>query len=171
MHDSRLANLLGAAAVNVADRLTAAAASAAGASTSGTAALITLAGQPGIGVTELGARIGLSQPACARMLDQLTARGLVRRRQGSGRSVPVHLTRSGAAAARRALRERERELVALLDRLTPAQQDELAGILEPLLEGLFHQAGSQHVVCRLCDHAACIANDCACPVGQAARAE
>jgi DNA-binding IclR family transcriptional regulator len=51
-----------------------------------------LADAPDLGVTGLGRRVGLSQPAAARMLDTLAAAGLARRTPGPGRTVPVRLT-------------------------------------------------------------------------------
>ncbi|WP_460352193.1 MarR family transcriptional regulator [Actinoallomurus acanthiterrae] len=55
-------------------------------------ALVVLSGSPGLGVTELGRRVGLSQPAAARMVDSLEGHGLALRRATSGRSVAVDLT-------------------------------------------------------------------------------
>jgi MarR family transcriptional repressor of emrRAB len=167
----RIGNLLGAAALTVSDRLTRAAAVATGVSVSGTAALVTLLTSPGIGVTRLGARIGLSQPACARMLDQLSDRGLVTRRRGGGRVVVVELTEAGREAALSALSARQRELNALVSRrLTDEQREALVAGLEPLLEGLFDEVGSEYVLCRLCDRKACVRGGRRCPVGSAARA-
>ncbi|HEY7483916.1 MAG TPA: MarR family winged helix-turn-helix transcriptional regulator [Streptosporangiaceae bacterium] len=170
MHELRTANLLGAAALTIADRLRDSAAAAAGTSASGTAALITLVGYPGLGVTELGARVGLSQPAAARMIDGLVALGLVERRAGStGRSVAIHPTRRGRAAAERALRAREGELTSAIERLPADERAALTRALERVLYGLFDRPGSEHVVCRLCDRGACLSAGQACPVGQAAR--
>ena len=170
MHESRTANLLGAAALAIGDRLLRQAAAAADTSTSGAAALITLANSPGLGVTELGARIGLSQPAAARMIDGLSAAGLVERRPGSnGRSVAIWPTRRGRTAAHRALRAREEQLAQAVDRLAPDEQAALMRALENMLYGLFDRPGSQHVLCRMCDRGACQGGGLPCPVGQASR--
>lgn len=171
MHDiARTANLLGAATLTLGDLLTATVSSAAGASTSGSAALTTLANEAGLGVTELGERIGLSQPAAARMVDNLAARGLVERRQGgSGRSVAVHLTESGRAAAQRVLMARAEELSGFVEALEPAERASLARSLEKLLDRLYDEVGSKHVLCRLCDRGACTADRSTCPVGRAAQ--
>jgi DNA-binding MarR family transcriptional regulator len=167
MHETRLANLLGAAVLNLSDRMTGAAAAAAGVSLSGAAALVVLAGFPGLGGTELGRRIGLSQPACARMLDQLEARGLVRRQAKSGRAVGVGLTRAGRSAANRALEARQDVLVGALGAVS--DQDVLEPVLEQLLRGLHAEVRSGDLMCRLCDRPGCIAQDRICPVGQAQR--
>src|SRR5918992_1458536 len=74
MHDTRrTANLLGATALAVTDLVLAGATAAAGTSGSGAAALVLLRATPGLSVTELGRRVGLTQPAAARSL--LEARG------------------------------------------------------------------------------------------------
>lgn len=76
MHEAaRTANLLGATALAVTDLALAGVARAAGTSTSGAAALVVLVASPGLSVTELGRRVGLSQPAAARMVDSLQAGG------------------------------------------------------------------------------------------------
>lgn len=166
----RTANLLGAAALTSADRLRAAAAEATGTSTSGAAALVTLTTDPGIGVTELGARIGLSQPAAARMVDALVARGLVARRAGPGRSVGVELTPNGRTAAHRALQARLDQLSRLVGGLDTDERAALTRGLERLLDRLFDDVGSEYMLCRLCDRGVCTTGGAACPVGQAARA-
>lgn len=169
MHESRLANLLGAAALNLSEKMTGAAATAAGVSTSGAAALVTLAEFPGLGVTELGNRIGLSQPACARMLDQLAGQGLVERQTRSGRSVSVVLTEPGEQAAHRALRARDDELASVLRHVPDEQRAGLGPALESLLRGLHEEFRSAERICRLCDHASCTAHHQRCPVGQSQR--
>ena len=163
----RLANLLGAAVLNLADRMTGAAAAAAGVGVSGTAALVVLAEFPGLGGTELGRRIGLSQPACARMLDQLEARGLVRRQAKSGRAVAVVPTPAGREAAARALEARQDVLVTAL-RAVPDHAT-LEPLLESLLRGLHAEVRSGDLMCRLCDRPGCVAQRRICPVGQAGR--
>lgn len=168
--ESRLANLLGATALGLADRLTQAAAEAAGASGSGAAALVTLRTADGIGGTELARRIGLSQSACTRMLDQLAAQGYVRRAPMRGRVVAVHLTPEGVTAADAAQRARSATVGEVLDALAPDRRDALRQALEPLLAALYGRVGSDDVLCRLCDRAACVADDQVCPVGAAARA-
>ncbi|MFG2191527.1 MarR family winged helix-turn-helix transcriptional regulator [Streptomyces sp. NPDC048639] len=167
---ARTGNLLGAAALTVSDRMTRAAADATGVSVSGTAALVTLLTSPGIGVTRLGTRIGLSQPACARMLDQLQARELVTRRREGGRLAAVELTGPGRDAARAALSARQRELNALVDRLGEERRAGLTAGLEALLDLLHDEVGSEYVLCRLCDRPACVRGGEPCPVGAAARA-
>ncbi|GAB3439992.1 MarR family transcriptional regulator [Actinophytocola sediminis] len=169
MHDERrTANLLGATALAVTDLALAGATQASGTSASGAAGLVVLVTTPGLSVTELGRRIGLSQPAAARMVDSLTAKGLVRRRPGAGREVRVSPTPAGRRVASRLLAAREQPLRDLVSVLDPDEQDVLAGLLAKLLARLHTEVGSAELLCRLCDRAGCTTN-ATCPVGQAER--
>lgn len=171
MHDERrIANLLGATALAVSDRALADVTRAAGVSASGAAALVVLAASPGLGVTELGRRVGLSQPAAARMLDSLEAAGLAARRPCQGRSVSVTLTAAGRRTARRVLGARGTPLADALEALDDGEQEALAELLGKILTRLYGQVGSSELLCRLCDRASCI-RDAVCPVGQAERDE
>lgn len=169
MHDTtRTANLLGAAALGVTDLLLEGATAPAGVGSSGCAALVMLAHAPGLSVTELGRRIGLSQPATARMVDSLEQRGLVERRPSLGRAVAVHLTRSGRRASTGVLAGRQGRLTELADVLSEDEQQALDTVLAKLLATLEQRMGHPDVVCRLCDRPACIAHDATCPVSEAA---
>jgi MarR family transcriptional repressor of emrRAB len=169
MHESaRTANLLGAAALAVADLALADATAAAGTSTSGAAALVVLAAAPGLGVTELGRRVGLSQSAAARMVDSLEAAELVRRQPVSGRSVRVELTPAGRTAADDLLAGRGAVLRDAVDALDPDEQRALGGLLAKVLVRLYGRIGSADLMCRLCDRPACVTG-ARCPVGQAER--
>lgn len=178
MHD-RAANLLGATALNVADLALGEIRQVTSTGDSASAALVTLADSPDLAVTQLGQRIGLSQPAAARMVDALVRRGLVERRPGAGRAVAVRLTRSGRQAVARLLEARGGVLGALVEELDPEEQVVLAGMLEKILHavhGRVEQAGqTPHdllgvVLCRLCDRAACREDGAPCPVTQAQQA-
>lgn len=170
MHDDvRLANLLGALAVTVNDLVLADATTAAGTSASGAAALVVLSTAPGLSVTELGRRVGLSQPAAARMVDTLERRGLVERHDTLTRSVAVQLTPAGTAAATHILGERGGRLTALAEALTDRDRAALADLLDNLLTAVYQQVPDADRLCRLCDRAACVAGGGVCPVGAACR--
>ncbi|MDQ0382279.1 MarR family winged helix-turn-helix transcriptional regulator [Amycolatopsis thermophila] len=170
MHDERLANLLGALALTVNDLALADATAAAGTSASGSAALVVLSTAPGLSVTELGRRVGLSQPAAARMVDGLEGRGLVERRPTLTRSVAVHLTAAGAGAASRILGERGGRLGTLTAALDPRERKLFADLAGKLLAAAYEQLPEADRLCRLCDRAACVAQGQVCPVGAACRA-
>lgn len=170
MHDSaRTANLLGATALAVTDLAIAETTGAAGLSTSGAAALVTLFTTPGLSVTELGHRVGLSQPAAARMVDSLEQRELViRRRPMVGRVVNVEPTAKGRRTARGLLAARRTPLAEVVAALDAAEQEQLAELLGKLLTRLYDEVGDNELMCRLCDRKACT-TDATCPVGEADR--
>jgi MarR family transcriptional repressor of emrRAB len=170
MHEPhRTANLLGAAALGVVDLVLEGAVAPAGVSASGSAALVMLADAPGLSVTELGRRIGLSQPAATRMVESLERRRLVERRASRGRVVAVHPTRSGRRVAASLLSEREGVLTELLGCLSDREQRSLQTALSKLLAALEARVGDVDLVCRLCDRPTCIAEGATCPVSHAAR--
>lgn len=170
MHDDRLTNLLGAAALALTDRMVASATTAEGVSQSGAAALAVLSQAPGLSVTELGRQVGLSQPAAARMVDALEVSGLVERRRDSGRAVSVRPTRAGRRAAGRVLAARSQALSEVAAGLDEDDRRALTDVLEKLLARLYLHVGSADLLCRLCDRAVCTA-DATCPVGAAERAD
>ncbi|QKG21421.1 MarR family winged helix-turn-helix transcriptional regulator [Actinomadura verrucosospora] len=167
MHN-RLANLLGAASLAVTDLAVGGATRAAGVSASGAGALVVLAHAPGLGVTELGRRVGLTQSAAARMLDGLEAAGLARRAPGPGRGVQVRLTPAGEEAVDAVLTARGAPLATALAALDADERDRLAALLGKLLTGLYAEIGDAEVMCRLCDRECCT-DGAVCPVGQAER--
>jgi DNA-binding MarR family transcriptional regulator len=169
MHTSdRTANLLGATALAVTDLTVGGATRAVNVSPSGAAALISLAAYPGLSVTELGRRVGLSQPAAARMVDSLEADGLVERRPSPlmRRVTAVHPTRAGRQAVRRLLAARGGPLSDVVAALDENEQQLLAGLLTKVLTRLYDQVGDAQYMCRLCDRNSCTTGD-TCPVGQA----
>lgn len=168
MHDiERTANLLGATALALTDLTLGGATRAVNVSTSGAAALVSLSAYPGLSVTELGRRVGLSQSAAARMVDSLEADGLVERRPSplARRVTAVHPTRTGRNAARRLLAARGSPLSEVVGGLDENEQQQLAGLLTKLLTRLYDQVGNAQYMCRLCDRNCCTTGE-ACPVGQ-----
>jgi MarR family transcriptional regulator, negative regulator of the multidrug operon emrRAB len=165
MHESeRLANMFGAAALAATEAMTAAAASVTDAGLSAAAALVTLASDPGIGVTELSRRLGLSQPGATRLIDSLVGRGLVLSSQEpGGRTVALRLTGAGAEKARLFLAERDRALAALIAPLDERARRDLDAALSLMLERLTDAGASANRTCRLCDEQACTAT-APCPV-------
>lgn len=169
MHEKRACNLLGAAALTISDLMLAGAVTAAGVSASAAAAVVVLSTEPGLSVTALGRRIGLSQPAATRMVDTLAAHGLIERDATSARSVSVRLTAEGARMAGRILRSREEQLARIVGGLSGSEQQTLVGLLGKLLAGAYAERPDAARLCRLCDRACCVAGGQVCPVGQAER--
>ncbi|WP_028937171.1 MarR family transcriptional regulator [Pseudonocardia spinosispora] len=170
MHDAtRTTNLLGAAALGVTELMMARVRATSGVSASGAAALVVLADAPGLSVTELGRRIGLSQSAAARMVDSLRDAQLVDRQPGGGREVALHLRADGRRVVDRILTARAGALTELVEELADDERAALDVALEALLTRLYRKVGSTDLLCRLCDRETCISG-AECPVGAAGRA-
>ncbi|TRO58156.1 MarR family transcriptional regulator [Streptomyces sp. IB201691-2A2] len=172
MHDEqRLANLLGATALALVDLTLGEATKAAGVSSSSAAALVSLAARPGVSVTELGRRVGLTQPAAARMVDSLEADGLVKRRPSSvsSRLMAVQPTPVGVRQAERILHARGGPLTDLLADLDDDRRH-LDRLLTNLLTRLYGQIGRAQYICRLCGRKSCTTG-AECPVGEAERCD
>ena len=164
--DRRSVNVIGALTVALHDLLADSVQTAAGRSGAAAAVLVTTLGQPGIAVVDLAAATGISSSGVVRLLDDLTAQGLVTRNPGrDGRSVAVHLTRAGARTARRVLDERERALAGVLGVLDKEQLAALGAIGEHLVAAMTVDDATGWRICRWCDVAACPQERC--PVEQA----
>jgi DNA-binding MarR family transcriptional regulator len=128
-----------------------------------------LAQEPGLGIEQLREPLGRTQSATVRVVDQLVAAGQAERRPGRDqRSVAVHLTEEGMAAAGRVLDARAAVLRAALDGLDVGQRAALTGLLEKVLTRVGEGPLPDGQVCRLCDVGACPPRRC--PVNRAARA-
>jgi DNA-binding MarR family transcriptional regulator len=163
---TRDANLVGALALALADRVTEAAARAGGHGASGPAALAALHGTAG-GVSIDGLRriVGLTHSGAVRLVDRLAGAGLVERRVGADqRSVALWLTPAGRRAARRVLAQREAAVETALAGLPAADRAALVRVAERLLPEL----GDERRVCRLCDGDACGRPAGTCPMQRAA---
>lgn len=165
------ANLLGALALVVTDRLEASLDDAVGRSPSAATMLSALdqfLDAPRI--ERLAQVLGLSQSGAVRLVDRLARDGYVRRTPGAdGRSVAVQLTASGRRAARKV---RERRLV-LLDEVMSCLSDDdraaLASLAGQLLVSMMREPGATRWTCRLCDLEACGRPVGLCPLEQEAR--
>lgn len=165
------ANLLGALALAVSDRLDASADATVGRTQSAAAMLSALdqfLDEPGI--ERLAQVLGLSQSGAVRLVDRLGRDGYVRRTPGAdGRSVAVHLTATGRRVARRVREQRLALLDALMSCLTADEREVFAGLAGRLLVGMMREAGARRWTCRLCDLDACRRPEGLCPLEQEAR--
>jgi MarR family transcriptional regulator, negative regulator of the multidrug operon emrRAB len=168
MHENeRLANLFGAAALAATGVMSAAAAAVTDGGLSAAGALVILASEPGIGVTELSRRLGLSQPGATRLVESLAGRGLVLSSPEPGaRTVALRLTGAGEEKARLFLAERDRAIAGLLAPLDERARQDLDAALSLVLERLTDAGAPAHLTCRLCDEQACTAT-APCPVDRA----
>lgn len=93
---------------------------------------------PGLRLGDLHRTVRLSQPALSRMAARLEQRGLLRRAGDptDRRGVVITITPAGRRSLRRAGAVHARTLrAALLDRLTQAEHDQLADLLDRVAEG------------------------------------
>lgn len=166
---ARLENLLGAQALALTDRLlTAGRGPVAGGSDSECAALVTLLAHPGRPVSWLGAVLGLTSSGVTRLVDRLTAAGLVTRTTGSdARSRTVQLTGAGRRRARAILRARRTAMAEVLAPLSARDRRELERLLDLVVGGLEEDPLPAMHVCRLCDRSACSAAGTGCPLQHA----
>lgn len=181
MADERLANVLGALVVAIADELEAATTRVAGHTGTGPAALVVLSDLLAErSVDDLRRALGLTHSGGVRVVDRLVAGGLAECRRGrDGRSVALALTSRGrdlagdVQHARLAalhevltvLDDRERaDLTALLEKLVGAV---VARRLEALRAGVDPAGGW---LCRLSDAVACERPQGHCAAANAARA-
>ena len=161
MSDERTANLLGALALALTDRLVGETEMRASHGAAAPAALVGIGVAPGCSIDILARIIGLTHSATVRLVDRLAADGLVERRSGAdGRAVALYLTRRGHARRRAILKGREKVLAEALSPLSADEKAILTAQMETLL-GTFTR-GRQHAdhICRLCDEDVCPQERC-----------
>jgi MarR family transcriptional regulator, negative regulator of the multidrug operon emrRAB len=166
---SRSANLLGALALAVSDRIREATErEAGGLARSEPAALVSLAHYSGQPVGALGQTLGLTHSGAVRLSDRLEAAGLVRRtRAGPGRTLALHLTEAGQLAAAQVLLRRQAAVEQLVQQLGPGEAVALERLAGLLLAALTTDQASARRLCRLCDEPLCV-RDAGCPVDHVA---
>ncbi len=166
---SRAANLLGALALAVADRLSEATERGDdGLVAPEPAALVTLAHYPGQPIVALGRTLGLTHSGAVRLADRMEAAGLVRRApSGQGRALALRLTEQGQRAAMDLLARRQAAVEELAGLLDPGDVAELGRLAERMLAGITTDRRSARRICRLCDEPLC-ARAVGCPVDHAA---
>lgn len=168
MNIDRTANLLGALALALTDRITEEAEIRAKHGAAAPAALVSIGIDPGLSVGVLAHTIGLTHSATVRLIDRLAGDGLVERRAGSdGRCVGIHLTRRGAARRRIILKGRNQILSETLAALPRNDQVALTPLIEALLHAITVDRQQADHICRLCDEDVC--PETTCPVECAVR--
>lgn len=172
--DARLANLLGAAATGITDRMQDAARAAAGLDGSDPTALVALLDFSPHGTIEALSQIcGLTHSGAVRLVNRLVAAGYVSRDPGSNaRSVAITLTNAGRTVALELRAARHQAIAETMVGLTGPQRAELAGACEVLIGALrAHRLAERAAgdspaggaLCRLCDFGACQRPQGNCP--------
>ncbi|MBG0561519.1 MarR family winged helix-turn-helix transcriptional regulator [Actinoplanes aureus] len=167
------ANLLGALALVLTDRMAEAAAAEAGEAGAAAAALSSLyhfLDRPTLDT--LRRVLGLTHSGAVRLVNRLEAQGLVTRGPGEdGRSRAVTLTPAGRQAAARVDAARSAVLERALDRLPPDQRAVLHGLLGQVMTAVVRDKDGGAWICRLCDLGACGRDQGRCPTANAAAAK
>jgi DNA-binding MarR family transcriptional regulator len=161
----RAANLLGAHALVVADRMR----EAAGMELSSAAVLTGLQTfADGASIDALRRVVGLSHSGGARIVRRLEDAGLVAREPDPAdrRAVRLHLTGEGQRKARRLRAARQAALAPLLAGLGERESAALERLLERLLASVTGDGDAANRICRLCDPEIC-GHPARCPVTQA----
>jgi MarR family transcriptional regulator, negative regulator of the multidrug operon emrRAB len=167
MSKMRTANLVGALAGAIGDRLQQRQKAHPNETDSSLVALNLLSGFEGCSNVELSQAMKLSHPATVRLLDKLEAAGWVERGPGEDRrSVSLSLTTAGRKRVRQIARERGIALAKIVDRLSEQQRRNLDDIAQTLLRSMTTSELEAAYICRLCDDGACPPETC--PVHQAA---
>ena len=168
---ARAANIVGALALVLTDRMTEAAQAAAGSSVSGAVALSALEQiLRELRIDVLRQVLGLTHSGAVRLVDRLEQAGLAERGPGQdGRSTTVLLTAPGRRAAAAVTEARAAALGDALAALDAAEQRQLGRPPEQfrdrrVLVGLKRGAGATRWTCRLCDTTACGRAAGRCPV-------
>lgn len=157
----RTANLLAAFAGEVTERATAALKDHPNQTDSAFAALNIMSFWDGITNAQLARALALSHTATVRLVDKLEAQGYVEAREGEDkRATHLHLTAAGRKAVQPALVARCAAVKELLGALSAAEEKQLARLLEKLMRPLGTNAYGVSHFCRLCDFAACPAEQC-----------
>jgi DNA-binding MarR family transcriptional regulator len=129
-------------------------------------------------VTQLSSVLGLTHSGTVRLVDRLTAEGLVERGGAQdGRAVSVVLTPRGRRTAARILQAREKSLESALAAFSSDEVDNLATALDTMLTTVTLARAEERSartndrpqpwLCRLCDFAACGRSEGDCPVNNA----
>lgn len=154
--DARLANLLGALALEAGGDLERATRPVVGQAGAAAAALVTIAAHPGRTIEALRAPLGLSQPGAVRLVERLAGAGWVERSgPGGRRGLALELTAEGEAVLDEMLGARRAALAELLEPLDAGERERLSKLLEKLLAARSGGRRDLERLCRLCEWRIC----------------
>lgn len=158
-----VANLIGAVAVSVNDRIHNGMQGVAGRGAHAPAAIITLLWYPDRPVGFLAERMHISHSGAVQLAQRLETDGLVERIPADDRrSTLLALTDEGQATALNLLAARREVITHAVSRLSDEQINNLANGLADVLFALTSDLPTSEHMCRMCDELAC--PDARCPV-------
>jgi DNA-binding MarR family transcriptional regulator len=116
--------------------------------------------------------LGLTHSGAVRLIDRLSAAGLVTRGPGGdGRSRSVVLTEEGRQAAERVSAARAAALTDVLEVLSPDERTTLHSLMGRVMAAVVRDKDGGAWICRLCDLDACGRAEGQCPTANAAAAK
>ena len=104
-------------------------------------------------------RVGLTQSGMTRLIDRLTARGLLERVTVAGRTVPLRLTTEGMRVLEAWAEARDRAVDDLLTGLAAGQRDQLVATIRAALEEEPRDRRTADATCGSCTWPSC-GTDC-----------
>lgn len=160
--DSHTANILGALALLIQDRVERAWQADLDLSPMAAAALSQIESEPGCSIELVSGRIGLTHSATVRVVDKLVERGLVEkdRARKDARAQSLKLTSAGKRAAQQLHGARNQVTDDLLAGLAPAQRAALQGAVAAILHRAIEPGREADVTCRVCDERRCTPDIC-----------
>lgn len=165
-HDRRrAANVLGAFALALTDKIEVAIREVGDCSDMTSAAIIQIGFEPGMSIERLRGCLGLSHSATVRLIDGIERDGLVARSRNpavDSRVAVLALTSAGEALMKKTLAARATVTEPILARLSASEVTTLMAILDKALPHVVVPGADEDIVCRLCDIGVCPQD--ACPV-------
>jgi DNA-binding MarR family transcriptional regulator len=161
-HSRHTANILGALAVLIQDRVEGAWQSALDLSPMAAAALVQIEGEPGCPIELVAGRIGLTHSATVRVIDKLAERGLVEkdRARKDARAQSLGLSKAGKRVAQQLHAARNQVTDDLLKDLAPGQRAALEEAISAILHRCVAPGREADVTCRVCDDRRCSPDIC-----------
>lgn len=159
----RTANILGAFALALTDKVTAAVHATGQSNDLASAALVQIGFEPGMSIEHLRSCLGLSHSATVRLIDGLQAKDLVSRSRNpalDSRVAALALTPSGRTAMRETLAARANIVDGIVGELSHEELAVLTRILEKSFPQIVEPGADEDVVCRLCDLDTCPQDKC-----------
>jgi MarR family transcriptional repressor of emrRAB len=156
------ANILGALALLIQDRVESAWQSALDLSPMAAASLVQIDSEPGSSIEQVAGRIGLTHSATVRVIEKLAERGLVEkdRARKDARAQSLKLSKAGRRAAQQLHAARNQVTDDLLAGLDPAQRQALEGAIRAILHRTVEPGREADVTCRVCDESRCSPDIC-----------
>jgi len=156
------ANILGALAVLIQDRVEGMWQSALDLSPMAAAALVQIDNEPGSSIEAVAGRIGLTHSATVRVVDKLAERGLVEkdRARKDARAQSLTLSKPGKRVAQQLHEARNQVTDDLLAGLAPAQRQALEQGISAILYRCVEPGREADVTCRVCDDRRCSPEIC-----------